>query len=45
MTEKAFAASVKREHILECEQIGIPLDEFIRISVDAMRDIADDIGL
>lgn len=45
MKEKAFAASVKREHILECERIGIPLDEFIQISVDAMRGISDDIGL
>jgi putative nucleotidyltransferase with HDIG domain len=45
MKEKAFAASVNREHILECEQIGIPLDEFIQISVDAMREISDEIGL
>jgi uncharacterized protein len=45
MKEKAFAASVKREHILECEEIGIALDEFIRISVDAMKEISDEIGL
>lgn len=45
MKEKAFAASVKREHILECEEIGIPLDEFIQISVDAMRGISGEIGL
>ncbi len=45
MTEKAFAASVKRENIMECENIGIPLDEFIQISVDAMRTISDEIGL
>jgi len=45
MKEKAFAASVKREHILECEQIGIPLDEFIQISVDAMKEISGEIGL
>lgn len=45
MKEKAFAASVKRENIMECEKIGIPLDDFIRISVDAMRGISDDIGL
>jgi len=37
MKEKAFAANVNRGHILECEQIGISLDEFIQISVDAMR--------
>jgi len=45
MKEKAFAASVKREHILECEKIGIPLDEFIVLSVDAMRGVAEEIGL
>jgi len=31
MKEKAFAASVNRDHILECEKIGIPLDEFIQM--------------
>ena len=45
MKEKAFAASVNRDHILECEKIGIGLDEFIQLSVDAMRGISDDIGL
>ena len=45
MKEKAFAAGVKRDHIMECEKIGIPLDEFIQISVDAMRGISDEIGL
>jgi len=45
MKEKAFAASVNRDHILECEMIGIPLDEFVQISVDAMREISNEIGL
>jgi putative nucleotidyltransferase with HDIG domain len=45
MKEKAFAASVSRENILECEQIGIPLPEFVEISLNAMKEIADDIGL
>lgn len=45
MKEKAFAASVKRENILECEKIGIPLDRFAEISVLAMAEIADQIGL
>lgn len=45
MKEKAFAASVKRENILECEQIGIPIDQFAAISLDAMTSIADDLGL
>lgn len=45
MKEKAFAAKVNREHILECEKIGIPVDEFIQLSVDAMKEISDEIGL
>jgi len=45
MKEKAFAASVNRENILECEKIGIELDEFIQLSVDAMREISEEIKL
>jgi len=45
MKEKAFAASVKRENILECEMIGIPLPLFAEIAVNAMKEIADQIGL
>jgi uncharacterized protein len=36
MKEKAFAASVSRENILECELIGIPLEEFAELSINAM---------
>lgn len=45
MKEKAFAASVKRENILECELIGIPLSDFASLAVDAMKEIAGEIGL
>jgi uncharacterized protein len=45
MKEKAFAASVKRENIMECEMIGIPIDEFAAIAISAMIPIADEIGL
>ncbi len=45
MKEKAFAASVKRENIMECEKIGIPLQEFVEISLDAMKEIGEEIGL
>ncbi|HNX25061.1 MAG TPA: HDIG domain-containing protein [Spirochaetota bacterium] len=44
MKEKIFAASVKRENILECEKIGIPLDEFAEISLKAMQGISDELG-
>lgn len=45
MKEKAFAASVRRETIMECEKIGIPLPEFAELSVNAMKEIAPQIGL
>jgi uncharacterized protein len=39
MKEKAFAASVSRENILECELIGIPLEEFAELSINAMTTV------
>jgi len=45
MKEKKFAASVRRENIMECELIGIPLPEFVELCVDAMREISEEIGL
>jgi len=45
MKEKAFAASVNRDNIRECEQIGIPLDEFVGIALTAMQGISDRLGL
>jgi putative nucleotidyltransferase with HDIG domain len=39
MKEKAFAASVKRENIMECELIGIPLEEFAELAVKAMSEL------
>jgi putative nucleotidyltransferase with HDIG domain len=45
MKEKAFAASVSRENILECEKIGLPLDEFVPIALVAMGEIHDRLGL
>ena len=44
MKEKIFAASVKRENIMECEKIGIPLDEFAEISLKAMQEISGELG-
>jgi uncharacterized protein len=45
MKEKAFAASVNRETILECEQIGIPLNEFAELALNAMKEIDKELGL
>ena len=45
MKEKGFAASVKRENILECELIGIPIHDFAELSLIAMQEISDELGL
>lgn len=38
MKDKAFAASVCRDSIRQCEQAGLPLDVFLSLSIAAMRD-------
>ncbi len=45
MKEKAFARSVDRGAIMECESAGIPLNEFIELSLRAMQDIHLELGL
>ena len=45
MKQKEFARSVNREYIKECEKIGIPLEEFAELSLNAMREISDELGL
>jgi len=45
MKEKAFAASVNRDNIMECEEIGVPISEFTELSINAMLTISDRIGL
>jgi len=45
MKAKEFARAVNRDHIRLCEQIGISLDEFISISLRAMCEISDRLGL
>lgn len=44
MKEKAFAASVKRENILECELIGVPINDFAEMALVAMQEISDELG-
>jgi lysyl-tRNA synthetase, class II len=43
--DKSFAANVNRGVVMECEQIGLNLDEFLQIALDAMIGIAEEIGL
>ncbi|PKP41739.1 MAG: hydrolase [Bacteroidetes bacterium HGW-Bacteroidetes-10] len=44
MKEKLFAASVHRENIMECEKIGIPLDEFAELAIGALAPIEKELG-
>ncbi len=43
--EKSFAAGANREQIAMCSEIGLELDEFISIGVEAMQGIADSLGV
>lgn len=45
MKEKSFAASVNRDTIMECEKVGIDLDEFSKICLTAMQGISEKLGL
>lgn len=45
MKEKAFAASVNRETIMECEKLGLSLQEFVECALNAMKETDDEIGL
>jgi len=46
MKDKAFARSVSREDITKgAEELGVPLDEHIAFCIEAMRAIADTLGL
>ena len=40
MKDKAFAASVSRENIRQCAEIGLELDEFLALAIEAMRENA-----
>jgi uncharacterized protein len=42
---KDFAKGVSRERIMQCEQIGIPKDEFLIVSLEGMRKVAPELGL
>ena len=45
MKEKAFAASVNREVIRECEKIGLDLGEFFQIAIGSIDGIKSEVGL
>lgn len=43
--EKSFARGAKREDIEQCKNVGLELDEFISICLDAMQGVDQDLGL
>jgi len=44
--EKSFAAGTRRADITLCqEKLGLSLEEFVRISLETMQTISDDLGL
>jgi putative nucleotidyltransferase with HDIG domain len=43
--EKRFAAGANREDIKACEKIEVPLEEFIRLALEAMQGIDEELGL
>lgn len=43
--EKRFAAGANREQIAACSELGIPLDDFMALGVEAMQGIAEELGL
>ncbi|CUS99473.1 hypothetical protein JGI17_10691, partial [Candidatus Kryptonium thompsonii] len=46
LKDKSFARSVNRNDIYKgAEELGIPLDEHIQFVIDAMKAIADKLGL
>ncbi len=44
MKEKHFAASVKRDNIMECEKLGFSVNEFAELALNSMKKIAPQIG-
>ena len=43
--EKSFAAGADREQIALCSELGLELDEFIELGLEAMKGIAPGLGL
>ena len=43
--DKTFAASIRRDIIKEIENLGLELDEFLELSINAIKGIKEDVGL
>jgi putative nucleotidyltransferase with HDIG domain len=45
MKDKSFARSVSRENIMRCEELDLDLNDFLRLSIEAMQSVSEEIGL
>jgi len=43
--EKSFAAGVSREQVAQCQEIGLGLEDFISLGIEAMQAIASELEL
>ena len=43
--EGAFARGVDRDSIARCSELGLELDDFIALGLEAMQGVAPDLGL
>ncbi len=43
--EKSFARGANREQIKTCEELGLSLENFITLCLEAMKEISSDLGL
>jgi len=43
--EKSFAAGVNRGQVAQCQEIGLELEEFITLGIEAMKGIASELEL
>lgn len=43
--EPSFAKGARREDIMTCSELGLELDEFLAIGLEAMKEVADELGL
>jgi uncharacterized protein len=43
--EPSFAKGARREDIMTCSELGMELDEFLALGLDAMKEVADELGL
>jgi uncharacterized protein len=43
--EPSFAKGARREDIMTCAELGLDLDEFLAIGLEAMQGVSDELGL